>query len=343
MIDEINSNIRTNVSIPTQDQLLGPLLRYLAHHRDDPNIKNNTDVFKHVANKFALTQPERQQPVSSDPKKPLYENRCAFARNQLNIRGLILVDGSGVWKLSSAGRVLEHKNIHLTDEQLNEVIKTIKPSQSSKEEAAKLVIVENKETPTILINDALTPIVSQVEEKKPLWSISIIDASRVKQFELSTDDIVRTIIVFDPAVSNGTSGISIASLGRNGHVYIRDDASTELAEGELGDKDRRLIKKIVEHFDPESIFYESNNGGKWVASSIRGCVDRRMPIHPINASKDKMTRAEPVAAAFKERRVHLVGHHPELEKEMTTYAGKGKSPDRLDAMVHAVVELLKIV
>ena len=51
--------------------------------------------------------------------------------------------------------------------------------------------------------------------------------------------------------------------------------------------------------------------------------------------------AEPIAAAYEQGRVHHVGVFSMLEAQMTTFVpGKGASPDRMDALVYAITELL---
>ncbi len=57
-------------------------------------------------------------------------------------------------------------------------------------------------------------------------------------------------------------------------------------------------------------------------------------------ARGKRTRAEPVAALYEQGRVSHVGAFPELEDEMCTRIGEAGSPDRLDALVWAVSELV---
>jgi phage terminase large subunit-like protein len=63
----------------------------------------------------------------------------------------------------------------------------------------------------------------------------------------------------------------------------------------------------------------------------------------IHASKGKFARAEPIAAYAQQGRIHHVGVLKELEDELTGYSPitARKSPDRLDAMVYAMSELLQ--
>ena len=85
---------------------------------------------------------------------------------------------------------------------------------------------------------------------------------------------------------------------------------------------------------------EVNNGGDLVEANIR-TVEKNAPFSKVWASHGKRTRAEPIAAAYEQGRVHHVGVFSMLEAQMTTFVpGKGASPDRMDALVYAITELL---
>lgn len=91
------------------------------------------------------------------------------------------------------------------------------------------------------------------------------------------------------------------------------------------------------------IVVERNHGGQWLVEVLeRALKDRgvRVPYKSVHASQGKRTRAEPVAALYEQGRVHHVGEHPELERQLTTFTGAAgeTSPDRLDALVWAASE-----
>jgi phage terminase large subunit-like protein len=72
-------------------------------------------------------------------------------------------------------------------------------------------------------------------------------------------------------------------------------------------------------------------------------VDQNVSFRSVHASRGKITRAEPIAALFEQSRVHLAGSFPELEDELCSFtAGSLGSPDRLDAMVWALTDLMLI-
>ena len=73
-------------------------------------------------------------------------------------------------------------------------------------------------------------------------------------------------------------------------------------------------------------------------------VDATLPVRGVHASRGKWLRAEPVALLYERGVVRHVGHLPELEDQMCAFtadgSSNGSSPDRMDALVWAVTELL---
>ena len=69
--------------------------------------------------------------------------------------------------------------------------------------------------------------------------------------------------------------------------------------------------------------------------------DKQVRWIPVHASRDKTTRAEPVAALYEQGRVHHVGALEVLEDEMVSWEPSSRtSPNRLDALVWLVTALL---
>jgi phage terminase large subunit-like protein len=73
-------------------------------------------------------------------------------------------------------------------------------------------------------------------------------------------------------------------------------------------------------------------------------VDRDVPVKPVRARRGKWLRAEPVAMLYQQGRVLHAGRFPALEDEMCDFGADGlsggRSPDRVDALVWAVTELM---
>jgi phage terminase large subunit-like protein len=142
--------------------------------------------------------------------------------------------------------------------------------------------------------------------------------------------------------SGDACGIVAAGLGRDGVAYVLGDHS---ARGLSPDGWARRVAAAAEAHGADRIVAEANNGGKMVEAVLRG-AGRTLPLKLVHAAESKVARAEPVAALFESGRARLAGRFPELEDELAGlsygggYEGPGRSPDRADAMVWALSELL---
>jgi phage terminase large subunit-like protein len=107
----------------------------------------------------------------------------------------------------------------------------------------------------------------------------------------------------------------------------------------------RAVANAAEVWNADRVVAEGNQGGEMVEATLRA-ANLAMPIKRVHASIGKVARAEPVAALFESRRASLVGAFPALEDELCGliigggYEGPGRSPDRADACVWAMTELM---
>jgi phage terminase large subunit-like protein len=170
-----------------------------------------------------------------------------------------------------------------------------------------------------------------------LWSMGMIDALRRREHPKLT----RIVVAIDPAVTSGAdsdeTGIVVAGLGEDGHGYVLEDLSGRWSPD-------TWAKKAVGAYRTQKadrIIGEANNGGDLVEVNIR-TVDRSAAFKKVHASRGKRTRAEPVAALYEQGKVHHVGGFAELEDQMSQWVpGTGvPSPDRMDALVWALTELM---
>lgn len=80
-----------------------------------------------------------------------------------------------------------------------------------------------------------------------------------------------------------------------------------------------------------------------MVKSMLDAIGEQAPVRTVYASKSKVARAEPVAALYEQGKVKHAGYFPRLEDElcmMGAHEGVRKSPDRADALVWAVTDLL---
>lgn len=180
-------------------------------------------------------------------------------------------------------------------------------------------------------------IISDVEGA--LWSRDLIDKQTLPK---NTDvQFKRIVVAIDPAVTadakSDETGIVVAALGVDGKCYILGDASGKY---EPLDWSKKAIE-LYDKYKADRIVAEKNNGGSLVEINLR-TVSKNAAIKLVHASKGKIARAEPVQALYAQNRVYHIGSFAKLEDQMCSYTGdtREKSPDRMDALVWAVTELL---
>lgn len=178
-----------------------------------------------------------------------------------------------------------------------------------------------------------------------LWTTAAIEGGRVDE----VPGLSRVVVAVDPPVTGhaGSDECGIVVVGAstegppsNWRAVVLEDASMsaakplDWAEAALAAMERHQADRLVA---------EVNQGGDLVETLIRQ-LDPMVPYRAVRASKGKTARAEPVAALYEQGRVSHTRGLGELEDQMcrmTTrgYEGKG-SPDRVDALVWAIYDLL---
>ena len=177
-----------------------------------------------------------------------------------------------------------------------------------------------------------------------LWQVDWLDRDRVSE---APKELVRIVVAIDPAVSNNEgsdeTGIIVAGLGKDGHGYMLEDLSGRFAPHEWA---ARAIAAFHRH-QADRVVIEANQGGLMAEETLR-VQARNLPIRAVHASKGKAIRAEPIASLYEQRRVHHVGTFSQLEDQLTSFTSDfdrgsaGYSPDRLDALVWALTELMPV-
>lgn len=190
-----------------------------------------------------------------------------------------------------------------------------------------------------------------------LWTLDQIDRLRVTD----TPDLERIVIAVDPATTSQkpdeeeggeTSATgsrrkkrppdetAIIVAGRSSglrHAYVLDDLSNRDPVGVWA---VRVVDAFHE-YKADAVVAEVNQGGELVVEALRA-VDANLPIVTVHAKRGKVTRAQPVSALYARGKVHHVGGFSQLEDQLATFV-EGESdfsPDRMDALVYALIELL---
>ena len=172
------------------------------------------------------------------------------------------------------------------------------------------------------------------EVEGALWKEATINETRV----MKHPELTRIVVAIDPATWSGETGICVAGSAKvNGelHAYILADETTT---AEPYDWANTAIS-AYNRFGATLLVYEKNQGGKMIPHTIK-VYDKNIPMRDVQASVGKVSRAEPVEGMYRQGRVHHVGFLKKLEDQMTSYVAGEKSPDRLDAMVWAVTDLI---
>lgn len=177
------------------------------------------------------------------------------------------------------------------------------------------------------------------EMEGALWNRETIEACSIGTRVIP--DFKRVVVAIDPAITeNPTSnltGIIAAGLGVDNHGYVLDDKSGRYSP----DGWARVAIKLFDDLKADRIVAEGNQGGDMVRHTIE-TVRKNVPISIVHASRSKQARAEPVAALYEQFRVFHAKPFPEMEDQMCTWEplGGDPSPDRLDAMVWALTNLM---
>jgi phage terminase large subunit-like protein len=177
------------------------------------------------------------------------------------------------------------------------------------------------------------------EAEGALWTREMIEACRCAMPH--RDALGRVIVAVDPPASaaGDACGIVVAGLLGDGRGVVLADLS---AGGLRPSGWARRVAEAVKAWSADRVIAEANNGGEMVEEVLR-TVEPGLPVRLVHAARGKGARAEPVAALFEARRCLFAGSFPELEDElsaMTAQGHSGASPDRADAMVWALTELV---
>ncbi|HEY8604986.1 DNA-packaging protein [Tsuneonella suprasediminis] len=186
------------------------------------------------------------------------------------------------------------------------------------------------------------------ETEGALWSRTLLESCRIELAGDPAGDLAgtasRIVIGVDPPASahGDACGIVVAMLGSDGGAIVLSDASVERASPERW---ARAVATAARAWQADRVVVEANQGGEMVETVLRA-ADLALPIRRVHARQGKSARAEPVAALYEAGRVRHAGVFAALEDQLCglmaggTYEGPGRSPDRADALVWALSELM---
>lgn len=173
-----------------------------------------------------------------------------------------------------------------------------------------------------------------------LWTIELLERSRETAFPVGAQ--LRCVGV-DPSVAENPRdecGIVVcASSGERDlykrHAWVLEDASIHGSPEQWANK---VVDMARKYSCP--VVAEVNQGGALVTNAILA-IDPSIKVLEVHSKFGKALRAEPVTLAYEQGRIHHVNYLPDLESQMCSWIpGEGKSPDRVDALVHALTALV---
>lgn len=113
------------------------------------------------------------------------------------------------------------------------------------------------------------------------------------------------------------------------HVeYLKEPYRTPFIQAE---------KEAYHRYQADRIIAEKKTAGKWLNWSSGRLIQMS---HLVTASRDKLTRAEPIAAQYEKGHIHPVGNLNDLENEMCLWIPGDHSPNLMDALVWALTKIM---
>lgn len=196
--------------------------------------------------------------------------------------------------------------------------------------AAKRAEIGSRAFATEYLNDP-------ADDSLTLFKETWITQSRVP----TAPPLARVAVGVDPSISGhgDACGLVAAGVGPDGHGYVLEDATLQASPATWA----RAALDLAARVGASVIVAEGNQGGEMVEQTLRSVLrpGERLPrVVMVHASRSKQARAEPIAALYERGEVHHIGTLPALEEELATWVPGLPSPNRLDAAVWALSELL---
>lgn len=192
-------------------------------------------------------------------------------------------------------------------------------------------------------------LMAEIVEESPgaLWTRALIERQRVVP-EAAPREFAEMVVAVDPPARSGSKsdecGIVVAAKAESGLFYVLADLTSQ---GETPGQWGARVGAAFRGFKANRVVAEINNGGDMVAEVLRQS-EPNLPVRAVHATRGKFLRAEPIAAAYERGLVFHVGAFTKLEDQMCALTpdfdrrAAGFSPDRADALVWALADLLGV-
>ncbi len=187
---------------------------------------------------------------------------------------------------------------------------------------------------------------AEIVEETPgaLWTRALIERQRIAPHE-APREFAEVVVGVDPPARSGSKadecGLVVAAKAADGRLYVLADLTSQ------GDSPAAWAARVgaaYRGFGANRVVAEVNNGGDMVSEVLRQ-AEPKLPVRSVTATRGKYLRAEPVAAAYERGLVFHAGTFAKLEDQLCALTPDydrraGASPDRADALVWAIADLL---
>ena len=190
---------------------------------------------------------------------------------------------------------------------------------------------------------------AEIVEEAPgaLWTRALIERQRVAP-EAAPKEFAEIVVAVDPPARSGSKsdecGLVVAAKAESGLFYVLADLTSQ---GETPGAWGARVGAAFRGFNANRVVAEINNGGDMVAEVLRQS-EPNLPVRAVHATRGKFLRAEPIAAAYERGLVFHIGAFAKLEDQLCALTpdfdrrAMGFSPDRADALVWALADLLGV-
>ena len=192
-------------------------------------------------------------------------------------------------------------------------------------------------------------LLAEIVEETPgaLWSRALLERQRVAP-EAAPKEFAEIVVAVDPPARSGSKsdecGLIVAAKAENGLFYVLADLTSQ---GETPGAWGARVGAAFRGFKANRVVAEINQGGDMVTEVLRQS-EPNLPVHAVHATRGKFLRAEPIAAAYERGLVFHIGTFTKLEDQLCALTpdfdrrAMGFSPDRADALVWALADLLGV-
>jgi phage terminase large subunit-like protein len=190
---------------------------------------------------------------------------------------------------------------------------------------------------------------AEIVEETPgaLWTPALIERQRVAP-QTAPLDFAEVVVAVDPPARSSAKadecGIVVAGKASDGRIYVLADLTSQ---GDTRGAWAARVATAYRGFRANRVVAEINNGGDMVAEVLRQ-AEPHLPVRSVTATRGKFLRAEPIAAAYERGLVFHSGVFAKLEDQLCALTSDfdrkaaGYSPDRADALVWAIADLLAL-